>query len=214
MTKRLTAALCLALVASLLAGCGDTDNTQLRKRVEELEAENQRLGEKVDELTETLRPLEKAVHDVEESNRHLEKAIVQAGEDLRSRIHEMVQQERSGRRRGFVRPAPAVPVKPAEPEQVRPYMGFDGQTVTEELTRELKLEVDAGVLVTAVREGAPADVAGLKKDDVVQSFGEQAIRTKTELVAALAKHKPGEVVLLRASRGDEKIELKLKLGRR
>ena len=214
MLRRWTVLASLAAALVLLAGCNGGGNADLQKSLDELASENKRLNERVDKLTKDLRPLEKKVHEIDESNRHLEKAIVQAADDLRSRIHEMVQQERSGRRGRFVRPAPAVPERAAEPEVPRPYLGFDGQTVTDELVKELKLKATKGVVATALRDGAPAQVAGLKKDDVVQTLDGIAIGTKTELVAALAKKKPGDIITIAGVRGDDKFEFKIKLGRR
>jgi len=211
MLRRWSASLALAAVAAILAGCGG-DSADLRSRLDELEAENARLEERLEQLTKELRPLEDKLNEIDQSNRHLETAVAQASEDLQSRIHEMIQKERSGRRPGVVRPVPKV--GPAEPEVPKPYLGFDGQTVTDELARELKLEATSGVLVTAVREGAPASVAGLRKDDVLQVLDGTGIKTKTELVAGLAKKTPGDVVVLAGVRGDEKIELKIKVGRR
>jgi TolA-binding protein len=210
MLRRLCGWAALATILTLLAGCGG-DNAELQKRLETLETQNEELRERIDTLTDELRPLEKKIHEIDESNRHLEKAIVQASKDLQSRIHEMVQQERSGRR--HFRPAPKVVAKPV-PEDPKPYMGFDGQTVTEELARELELKTQSGVLVTAVREGAPASVAGLKKDDVIQTFDGAGIKTKTELIAALAKKEPGDIIALTGIRGAGKFGLKIKLGRR
>ena len=214
MRRRWIAWMAVAVLVGALAGCSSGGNADLQGRLEQLEAQNEQLHKRVEQLTDDLRPLEKRIHEIDESNRHLEKAIVQAADDLRSQIHEMVQQERGGGKGRFVRPAPVGPERAREPETPRPYMGFDGQTITEELVRELKLQATQGVLVTAVREGAPAHVAGLRKDDVVETFDGAPIRTKTELVAAMARKQPGDVVALSGVRGGEKFACKLKLGQR
>jgi len=211
--KRMRVLVPLVAALALLAGCNGDDNSDLGKRVKDLETENATLGEKVEQLTKELRPLEHRLHELDETNRRLEKTLAQAEQDLRSRIHEMVQQERGGRR-PFVRPAPAVAEVPKPPEKPKPYMGFDGQTITEEVAKELKLKATKGVLVTAIREGAPADVAGLKKDDVVLTLDGVAITTKAELIASLLKREPGAVVVLGTLRGDAKQDVKVKLGRR
>ena len=52
---------------------------------------------------------------------------------------------------------------------VRPWVGASLQAVTNDLAASLGLERPTGVLVTAVREGGPADGAQLKKGDVVLS---------------------------------------------
>lgn len=197
----------------LLAGCNGDGSSDVGERVKQLEAENAELTKKVEQLTNELRPLEHRLNQLDQTNRTLEKNLALAEQDLRSRIHEMVQTERGGRR-PFVRPAPAVPEVPKPAEKPKPYMGFDGQTITDEVAKELKLEVKKGVLVTAIREGAPAHVAGLKKDDVVLSLDGVAVTTKTELIASLLKKEPGAVVALAVVRGGEKQEIKVKVGRR
>lgn len=203
----------LVAALALLAGCNGDGNASLGERVQELEAENAELARKVEQLTHELRPLEHRLNQLDQTNRTLEKNLALAEQDLRSRIHEMVQTERGGRR-PFVRPAPAVAEVPKRPEKPKPYMGFDGQTITEEVAKELKLKAAKGVLVTAVREGGPADVAGLKKDDVVLTLDGVAVTTKTELIASLLKMEPGAVVVLGILRGDAKQDVKVKLGRR
>lgn len=52
---------------------------------------------------------------------------------------------------------------------VRPWVGAGLQAVTNDLAASLGLERPTGVLVTAVRDGGPADEAGLRKGDVVLS---------------------------------------------
>jgi len=204
----------LAASVALLTGCTGGDNADLRERLEKLEAENKALKGTVEKLSGELRPLLKRVHDLDVQNRNLEKTLAQAEQDLRSRISEMIQQERSGRRQRFVRPVPKLPDKPQPAPPPKPYMGFDGQTVTPEVAEQLKLKTRTGVLVTAVRDGTPAAIAGLRKEDVVVRFGDADVKTKQELVAELLKHKPGEAIAVAAWRGGERVELKIKLGER
>ena len=200
----------LAALAAVvvLAGCSGGSSGDLEGRLAKLEAENQALKQKVETLTQELRPLEKRVHELDQQNQHLEKAIVQARDDLVSRLREMVQQERSGRTRRFVRPPARVPVKP------KPYMGFDGQTLTPEVAEQLKVKATSGVVVTAVRDGGPAKAAGLQKDDVVQKLDGADLKTKEGLIAALGKKAPGQQITLMALRGGKPLELKVTLGRR
>ena len=194
--------------AVVLAGCSGGSSDDLQGRLAKLEAENEALKQKVETLTQELRPLEKRVHELDQQNQHLEKAIVQARDDLVSRLREMVQQERSGRTRRFVRPPARVPVKP------KPYAGFDGQTLTPEVAEQLKVKATAGVVVTAVRDGGPAKAAGLQKDDMVHGLDGADLKTKEELIAALGKKAPGEQITLMVLRGGKPLELKVTLGRR
>jgi len=96
----------------------------------------------------------------------------------------------------------------------RPYMGFDAQEIAPELVEQLELKAKAGVLVTNVREGSPAAVAGLRKNDVIQQFDGKEVKTFEDLKRLLAVKKPGQVVVLGVVRGEERLTLKVKLGKR
>jgi S1-C subfamily serine protease len=61
----------------------------------------------------------------------------------------------------------------------------------------------AGLLITGVVEGAPADRAGLIIGDVIISFAEITVVDQETLPAALLKLKPGEAVNVSVLRGDE-----------
>ena len=201
-------ALAAFAIAVAIVGCSGGSNADLQARLDALEAENKALKEKVETLTNELRPIEKRVHELDQQNQHLEKTIVQVKDDLVSRLREMVQQERSGRTRKFVRPPARVPIKP------KPYMGFDGQTLTAEVAEQLKVKAKAGVVVTAVRDGAPAKAAGILKDDVVVKIDGADIATKGALIAALGKMKPGQNLTVTVLRGDKTLKLKVTLGKR
>jgi len=106
------------------------------------------------------------------------------------------------------RPVPAPAVKVEE----RPYMGFDGQNVEPELAEQLKLKAKTGVLVTDVVEGAPAALAGLKKNDVIQGVDGAEIKARADLEKALAGKKPEQEVKVTVLRDDQKVRLEMKLG--
>ncbi len=61
----------------------------------------------------------------------------------------------------------------------------------------------AGLVVTNVVEGAPADRAGLIIGDVIVSFAEITVVDQETLPAALLQLKPGEPVTISILRGDE-----------
>ena len=52
---------------------------------------------------------------------------------------------------------------------MRPWIGVTGQTVSAEMAEALGLERPGGVLVSEVFPGGPADAAGIKPGDVIQS---------------------------------------------
>jgi hypothetical protein len=59
--------------------------------------------------------------------------------------------------------------------------------------------------------GSPADRAGLREGDVLESLDGQAV-TRAEDLAVLSRKKPGEVVRFGARRGAGTIEIKVELG--
>jgi serine protease Do len=58
-----------------------------------------------------------------------------------------------------------------------------------------------GVLVIAVQEGRPAQLAGILPDDVITSFGGQPIFDMLELQSAVRAREIGETVEIRILRG-------------
>jgi C-terminal processing protease CtpA/Prc len=198
-------------LAALLAlvGCSDGGNADLQQRVAELEKENAGLRTTVERLSGELRPLRAKVDKLDQDQQLMEKTLIKAKKDLEARVTDMVQQAVRGKRPRHVPPA-----APQVRFEVRPYMGFDGQDIEEDVAQHLKLQAKTGVLVTDVREGSPAAVGGIKKNDVVQAFDEKEVKTFEDLKTILAKKKPGEIVTLIVVRGKEKVTVKVALGTR
>jgi len=195
-------ALALAIGTALLAGCsGDSD---LEARVAALEKAKEESREK---QGLELRQMRKDLDDARIVVAQHDKALPKIEQDLRSRIKEMVAQESQGRRR-WEAPRPQI-----EPKfEVKPYMGFDAQDLLPDVAERLKLEAKIGVLVTDVRPGSPAAVAGMAKNDVIRSFGGLEIKDFKDLKKSFVGKKPGDTVDVVVIRGKKKVELKVKLG--
>lgn len=91
----------------------------------------------------------------------------------------------------------------------RAYLGVGIQEVNQDLARQLGMKTPQGVLVTEVREGSPAEKAGLKVGDVIVEFANSRLRGPRELSAVTARTKIGteqNIVVLRDGR-----ELKLQV---
>jgi hypothetical protein len=74
-----------------------------------------------------------------------------------------------------------------------------------------------GLRLTGVREGGPAEKAGLKGGDVIIKFGDLEIKNIYDYTYALGKYKPGEtidVVVLRGENEDQLVTLSLTLEKR
>lgn len=74
-----------------------------------------------------------------------------------------------------------------------------------------------GLRITGVREGGPAEKAGMKDGDVIIKFGDIDVKNVYDYTHALSTVKPGDtikVVVLRGSQEDQKVTLDLTLEAR
>jgi serine protease Do len=97
----------------------------------------------------------------------------------------------------------AIPINEAKPiiqeiisdkKIARPYLGIQGVTITKEDAEQYKMP--QGVYVNDVVSYSGADRAGLKKGDIITKLDGQKVLTIEELIAAIKKHKIGDVVQL------------------
>lgn len=71
-----------------------------------------------------------------------------------------------------------------------------------------------GCRIGGVKENSPASKAGLRIDDVITRFAGKRVNSFEDLQAMLRGQQPDAEVTLQIQRGDETLELRLKLGRR
>ncbi len=64
-----------------------------------------------------------------------------------------------------------------------------------------------GVQLNGVREGSPADKAGLKAGDIIVKFGDLTVKSVQDYTVALSGHKPGDKVQIVVQRGKETLTL-------
>ncbi|MBA2794890.1 MAG: trypsin-like peptidase domain-containing protein [Thermoleophilaceae bacterium] len=108
----------------------------------------------------------------------------------------------------------------------RGFLGVSAATVDVKLAEELKLPADEGALIAEVRDGSPADDAGLRAGDapsadgpprggdLIVSIGGEAITSSDDLVTAVEQKGPGDEVEVEYFRGKEKKSVTVKLGER
>ncbi|MFA5794269.1 MAG: PDZ domain-containing protein [Candidatus Brocadiia bacterium] len=72
----------------------------------------------------------------------------------------------------------------------------------------------AGMIITAVGAGSPAEQAGLKVKDVILKMGADKIDTVEEYLNAIRKRMPGDVVTFTVLRDNAEKLIKVKLGKR
>jgi len=73
---------------------------------------------------------------------------------------------------------------------------------------------DLGAKISQVVSKGPAEKAGLKPGDVVVAVGKSKVADPERLVSLIQRLKPGTEVVLKVKRGEEELELKVKLEKR
>lgn len=84
------------------------------------------------------------------------------------------------------------------------FLGFDVQTVNEEIARSLGVTAKRGASIVALEAKSPAEFAGLKVGDVITAVQKQQVRDAGELFYALRDVSVGKQAVLEVSRGQEK----------
>ena len=97
---------------------------------------------------------------------------------------------------------------------IRGYLGLQGQDLTPEMAELLGMANTSGVIVTEVVEGSPADAAGLKASDVIQTLNGKKITTYDHFRNEVATLKPEAKVQLNVLREGKSMDLTATLGER
>ncbi len=71
-----------------------------------------------------------------------------------------------------------------------------------------------GAQISGVAPGSPGEVAGLLAGDIVSQLGDDRVTDVADLVAAVARRRPGDPVILTVLRGENHTRITVKLGER
>lgn len=83
------------------------------------------------------------------------------------------------------------------------YIGVGFQEIDAERAKALKLPEERGVEVTMVKEGSPAEKAGLAKGDVILEYNGQRVEGSDSFLRFVKETPPGRVVKLGIYRGGQ-----------
>jgi len=97
---------------------------------------------------------------------------------------------------------------------LRGYLGVNTQDLDPNLATEFGVKDGKGVLITGLEAGGPAEVAGLRRGDVVTEMNGRAVSTVDELRLNVAQIRPGTEIDVKYIRNGEAGELKVVLGQR
>ncbi len=91
-----------------------------------------------------------------------------------------------------------------KPEGQDDILGLQVRNLTAELAKQLNVGVSNGVVVTEVKNGSPAEVAGVRVGDVVQRVGQKKIATVDEFSKAMSEVGGDKEVILYLQNGEGK----------
>ena len=95
---------------------------------------------------------------------------------------------------------------------VRGWLGISIQDLTPAIAKGFGLQVTSGAVIGQVQADGPAKDAGLKAGDVIVSVDGEAIENSTQLRNNIAGTKPGKTVALGILRGNDHLNIDVKLG--
>jgi serine protease DegQ len=97
----------------------------------------------------------------------------------------------------------------------RGWIGVGVQDITKEIAESLKLPAGgAGVLITQVERGGPADKAGVKLGDVLVGVNGSPVADTIGMLNMIAALQPGEQARLKVARNQSETEVSVTVGRR
>ncbi len=94
----------------------------------------------------------------------------------------------------------------------RPYLGISFQPINPDIAANYSLPAQWGVYVTDVASGGPASQAGIQRGDIITKVGNVALDEPHSYINTLFTFKPGDTVTLEVMRGNQTIQVQVKLG--
>jgi serine protease DegQ len=102
----------------------------------------------------------------------------------------------------------------ARGEVTRGWLGVEPQALTPGAAQALGVPVSAGVLVSGVQRGGPADRAGVHLRDVIVAIADRSTRDVPQLMAQVADLSPGSVVRLSLLREGKPLAVEVTVAKR
>ena len=102
----------------------------------------------------------------------------------------------------------------------RAWIGVEPQDLTPEIAEALKIKPlgtasdAAGVVITGVMQGGPADKAGIKAGDILVSVASKNVGNTVQAIAAIAVQKPNVPITMQLVRNGKTIDLNVTPGTR
>ncbi|MHC1772742.1 MAG: S1C family serine protease [Flexilinea sp.] len=94
----------------------------------------------------------------------------------------------------------------------RPYLGIRWADVTPRMAQTYRLPVDYGVYIMSVISGGPADLGGLKENDIITRIGDYPVGEQSSFYNCLFKYSPNDTVEIEVSRDGKTSVFSVTLG--
>lgn len=94
----------------------------------------------------------------------------------------------------------------------RALLGIQYDEISREMAAQLRLPVNAGLVVTRVEPGTPAAEAGLRRGDIITRMNNTNINRGGDLSRFLRQNEPGRAFRVEGYRGTERITFEGRLG--
>jgi len=94
---------------------------------------------------------------------------------------------------------------------VRPWLGVQGQTVTQDIASSISMKRPQGILVSDIYPGSPADVAGIHIGDVIFAVNNQNVNAPETLNFRIATLEIGKQAELQVLRKNKMLSVKIGL---
>jgi S1-C subfamily serine protease len=85
-----------------------------------------------------------------------------------------------------------------------PYLGVQGQTISDSIASKYSLPISEGAYVTRVVPGSPADNAGIKAGDIIVAVNSKPVKTMDDVIAGVRSHAVGDKVTITYYSGTSK----------
>lgn len=85
------------------------------------------------------------------------------------------------------------------------------QNITPVMAKALGLPVEQGVVVADIEPNGPAEIAGLKRRDVVLSLNTRPIETARQFTSHIYRRESGETIHMLVQRGDDRLQIEVQV---
>ncbi|CAM3988016.1 outer membrane-stress sensor serine endopeptidase DegS [Vibrio neonatus] len=100
----------------------------------------------------------------------------------------------------------------ADGRVIRGYIGVDGQDISSMTNRLLAGNYNGGIIVLGVEPGGPADVGGIKPQDIIVKIGDMVADNRQNVMDAITDARPGSSVNIMIVRDGKQKQLTIKIG--